>query len=219
MMKALLMIGGTLVAFAAGMALMYVAVPSFKPELAELARVRADSLAAHALADSSALVAPDTLAAAPDTLTAARTDTLVAALRDSLAAARQAFSLLEKRNAALTADTTALRRRLADLTAQRAEAAQLSKTLTKLEDQALAGVLAQLDLAVLEALFAEASGRNRARLLQALSPDLAARFVRRMMDAPEAVSPTLPDTTATPAATPPPVSAPAPAVAPTTSSF
>lgn len=210
MKKAFLIIAGTLVAFAAGMALMYAAVPTFNPELAEQAQARADSLAALALADTTAALAlaSDTLALAPDSLRradtlAARPDTLVAALRDSLAATQQALALIRAENQALVDDTTALRARLAEAAAARVEAATLSATLSKLEDKALAGVLAQLDLGVLEALFAEASGRNRTRLLQALPPDFAARFVHRLMDGPAPPpAPAVPDTALAPIAAP-----------------
>lgn len=197
MMKALWIIGGTIVAFAAGMGLMYVAVPAFAPEVAEQARAQADSLAARALAaaDSAALAAavPDSSTLVlPDSLAPARPDTLVAALRDSLDAARQTLDTLRTENTTLAAAIADLRAMQEAAEARRVEAAALGATLTRLEDKELKEVLAQLDLAVLEQLFAEASGRNRTRLLQALPPASTAQFVRRLMEDPGAEVPAEP---------------------------
>ena len=73
----------------------------------------------------------------------------------------------------------------------------MSGTLAKLEDKELAGVVERLDMGVLQVLYEKASARNRKRLLQAMPPDAAAGFVRRLVQ-PEknTVAVTAPDTVA-----------------------
>jgi Mg/Co/Ni transporter MgtE len=64
---------------------------------------------------------------------------------------------------------------------RREEASRMTGTLTKLEDKELSAVLEQLDLAVLETLYIEATGRNRTRLLQAMPAERAALVVRGLV--------------------------------------
>ncbi len=65
--------------------------------------------------------------------------------------------------------------------AQNDKIQQLNSTLSRLEDRDLAVVVEQLDEAVLEVLYTQSSGRNRTRLLQAMSPQVAASFVQRLV--------------------------------------
>ena len=58
----------------------------------------------------------------------------------------------------------------------------MSGTLTKLEDKELEAVLAELDQAMLESLYVEASARNRKRLLQSIPPERAALLVKGLMN-------------------------------------
>ncbi len=196
MKKAIIAVVAGLVAFVAGLAGSYFAMPSIAPSVVETALLSADSLAATPPPDSLALALPDSLLADTSALGASTQQALVAALRDSLAEARQHVQRMEDERSALLERLDATRRGQA--TATKSPVAQgtieaLSTTLAKLEDKELAAILQQLDLNVLEMLYARASARTRPRLLRALPPDAAARFVRRLTGAPPP-----PDTTTAP---------------------
>lgn len=103
------------------------------------------------------------------------------ALQDSLLIVQERVAALMQERATFLAQIEALREQLNQRQLQRAEVQELSTTLTKLEDRELSGVVAQLDGSVLEALFMEASTRNRTRLLQAMPAELAAQFVQRLV--------------------------------------
>lgn len=120
--------------------------------------------------DSLAVADPAPLPSAPDTLRSAapRPMPFDVALRDSLTLLRRELDAAQRELAATSA-------RHAD---RRAEAQALSGTLSKMEDDELAAILQRLDLEVVEMLYAGSSARNRTRLLQALSAERAARFVR-----------------------------------------
>jgi hypothetical protein len=62
-----------------------------------------------------------------------------------------------------------------------AEAADLAATLTKLDEEALSGVVQRLDGRSFVRLYDAASARNRLRLLDALTPAQAAAFVRHRL--------------------------------------
>jgi superfamily II DNA helicase RecQ len=81
----------------------------------------------------------------------------------------------------LTREVDALRDQVQSLQATQAKAAEMAKTLTKLEDEALQSVLQELDMRIFQMLYAESTGRTQARLLQALPPERAARVVDSMM--------------------------------------
>jgi len=68
---------------------------------------------------------------------------------------------------------------------------ELSATLTRIDDRQLAPILRELDMASLEVLYAESTGRNRTRLLQAMPAERAARFINERVsgaNAPNAVN-------------------------------
>lgn len=62
-----------------------------------------------------------------------------------------------------------------------AEASDLAATLTKLDEEALSGVVQRLDGRSFVRLYDAASARNRLRLLDALTPTQAAAFVRHRL--------------------------------------
>ena len=115
-------------------------------------------------------------------------EAVVASMEDSLAALKDQIQALEKEKATLRTFVETLRQQQADMAAQRADVQELSKTLTKLEDKELTRVVEQLDELTLEALYREASSRDRTRLLQAMPASYAAAFVRRIVS-PRTASP------------------------------
>lgn len=99
----------------------------------------------------------------------------VAELARSFAAVRGRLAQAEAR-----ADSLAriIRDRQAEADSARIEAAELSRTLSRLDDDALAPVARRLSAAAFTALYAASTPRNRTRLLGALTPTQAAVFVR-----------------------------------------
>ncbi len=223
MKKALIAVGAVVVAFAAGLAGVYFAMPVLSPQMVERAQVHLASLAvADTLArvDSLGLSAesinrpPDLLAATlPDSLADAGGAQAVsnsadgaapdggytpvedeAAIQDSLALLHQRVEGLLREKGTLVEQVKALREQFESQQTQHAEAKELSATLAKLEDKELAGVVEQLDMAVLEILYKQASARNRARLLQAMPPQVAASFVHNLVQPGRAAVTARPDT-------------------------
>jgi hypothetical protein len=184
-MRTLLIIAlGTLAAFGASLVGTYFALPLVAPDVVEAHRAAADSLAADGIvaapsalvdslgmpigvgADSSAALGASGLGT--DSTAAAR------ALSDSLVVLRQKVAEYEARLASPPAPVAPAPRLAVD---------ELAATIVKIEDRELRQVLDRLDLDVLETLYAESSGRNRARLLGALDPARAAVFIQRATSA------------------------------------
>lgn len=102
-------------------------------------------------------------------------------LQDSLVIFQEQFEQLQREQQQLLEEIKALKKQVADQAAHAVEIEELSGTLAKLEDKELAGVVERLDMGVLQVLYEKASARNRKRLLQAMPPDAAAGFVRRLV--------------------------------------
>ncbi len=165
-----------------------------------------DSLAVM-LPDSLVRAQPDSLADAgsaqdstrsADSLASGETTTAIedsTAIQDSLAFLQRTLEGLLKEKGMLLAQVEALQEQSQNQQTQRTAAKELSTTLAKLEDKELAGVVEQLDMGVLEIIYTQASGRNRARLLQAMRPEVAARFVNNLVQPGRAVVTPAPDTT------------------------
>ena len=210
MIKAVIAVVALVAAFAAGMAGVYYSMPMLAPGKVEKAQVHMDSLAlvdslawvysqGLATAPGSAVFLPDSLTVSPVALPAAAPspnevpvedeapeEEPVAveeqvALQDSLAAVQRQFEQLMREQQRLLEEVKSLKDRVDDREAHSEEVQALSGTLSKLEDKELAGVVERLDMGVLEALYEQASARNRTRLLQAMPPEAAARFVRRLV--------------------------------------
>ncbi|GAB5537432.1 MAG: hypothetical protein Rubg2KO_36810 [Rubricoccaceae bacterium] len=92
---------------------------------------------------------------------------------------------LQMRLASAEAQADSLRRVMAEHqeTAARAQtsAAELAATLTKMEDEALGGVVQRLDGRSFVKLYSASTSRNQGRLLGALTPAQAAAFVRSQL--------------------------------------
>ena len=155
-----------------------------------LAVMLPDSLADAGIAQDSTR---STDALASDETTAAIEDST--ATPDSLVVMQQTLDVFLKEKGMLLAQIEALQEQSQNQKTQQTAAKELSATLTKLEDKELAGVVGQLDVAVLEVIYTQASGRNRARLLQAMRPEVAARFVSNLVQPGRAVVAPAPDTT------------------------
>ncbi len=206
MKKVLIAVAVSLFSFAAGLIGFYFALPSVAPDRAEEARMHLDSLMAAAdttrLDSLQRMFAADSLnlpEAALDSVLLILGDTSVApslevveAARQQMAALRDSLRMREKslHDAIIRADS--IEKKLGEQLAKpktqpekknekQIDVADLSAALSKLEDKELRAILQQLDVASLETLYQKASGRNRVRLLQAMQPNQAARFVQNQL--------------------------------------
>ncbi|NBB85045.1 MAG: hypothetical protein GVY12_02320 [Bacteroidetes bacterium] len=204
--KALLAAGASLIAFAVGLIGAFFLLPMVAPDFAEELLNPPDSTAMPAdslmLADSDSL-APNPARALLDSLahdsTAVLDSTLLRALEpgmltiheDSIAALRADLRDKMRTQEALEQELATLRTEVADLRARKDDMTELSATLARIDDRQLAPILRELDMASLEVLYAESTGRNRTRLLQAMPAERAARFINERIsgtDAPNAAN-------------------------------
>ncbi|WP_457651529.1 hypothetical protein [Rhodocaloribacter sp.] len=199
MKKILIIVAVALPAFFLGFIGIYYAMPMLAPERVEETRHMLDSLrtqASMAGLEDSTLVAmqyhafgiiTDSLGASLQRLDSSMRESIlqqektIAFLRDSLKMAHERLTSTEQETSELRRVVDELNERLKVIEAQRVEAKDLSATLPKLETGELSPILQQLDMNVLEILYSEASGRNRMKILQALSSDRAARFVKQLV--------------------------------------
>lgn len=200
---ALLSIAGVL-SFVLSTAAIYLAMPSLAPELVESTRTRLDSLGllSHVSDTTGAFVASDASmrdvgadtagaphkAGEPDSAYTANSPgsmlSIGRILSDSLRHTRQLLAEFRAQNAALSLEIAALQEALDERASQQFETSELGKSLGKVEDKQLTNILAGLDLSVVEMLYAEASAKERSRLLQQMPPDRAARFVQMLVNVP-----------------------------------
>lgn len=199
--KALLAVGASLLAFAAGLIGTFFLLPMVAPDFAEELLTPPDSTAMPSdslmLADRDSL-APDPARALLDSLahdsTAVLDSTLLRALapgmmaihQDSVAALRADLRDKMRTQETLEQELTSLRSEVAALHARKDEMTELSATLTRIDDRQLAPILRELDMASLEVLYAESTGRNRTRLLQAMPAERAARFINERIGSADA---------------------------------
>lgn len=201
MKKGILLTVVGLLSFAAGTAGIFLAMPSIAPDVVDSTRVRLDSLSlvAAALGDripGDATTSPsalDSLAAmaadSSDTLGTRMADGKPEiSLEDSLRRTTNLNAQLKADNESILDRVEELTERLERLEAQNIEAAELTKSLSTLEEQQLGSILGGLDMDVLRQLYVEASSRERSRLLQNMPADRAAQFVRTLMGAPDSVN-------------------------------
>jgi small-conductance mechanosensitive channel len=204
-MRIALIILASLFAFLLGFVGLYFVMPAIAPDTVMATQDRLDSLGIlpltpqdpHALAavghalpadslhgDSTQTGtpghAPSTphLGTDPSQVEAQRKTIL--ALQDSLQIANRRLNQLMQDQAALMNQMRELMEKLKSLEGQRTQVRSLSATLPKLEDKELAAILQQLDLLLLSRLYQEATERNRTRLLQNLSSERAAQFIRHL---------------------------------------
>lgn len=202
MNKILAILGVTLLAFILGFIGIYFAMPFLAPETFEKTEAMIDSLRYQ---ETLASIEDSSLAAFHNSPLGLVTDSLyasiaaveetvtrqlgqqheqIASLQDSLRSAYAAMAALKQQRQALLGQFQDLDQRLKKLEAQRIEVRDLSATLPKLEDGELSAILQQLDLNLLEMLFAESTSRNRSRILKALTAEQAARFVAHLVKGP-----------------------------------
>lgn len=203
MKKAIILAVAGVLSFVVGTAGIYLAMPTIAPAVVDSTRVRLDSLGllprlpeddadrdpAGSSVDPLPFDTATTLASADssDSLQARSLPTgpiIEFSMDDSLRHTTDLLNNLKANNAALTAKIEELTGRIDQMTSQKAETEELSKSLSKLEDRQLAGILADLDLSVVETLYLQSSGRDRSRLLQNLPPERAARFVKTLVKGP-----------------------------------
>ena len=191
---ALIALGAALAAFAVALTGAYFAMPMVAPEVAAQARA-ADSLATAAGSTPSteaegatalaASVPADTSSAAPGTAAAAAVTEM---LRDSLRVVQQRLEEAQAATNTLRQEEQALREQLSAAEDARVKVNELGSALLKMEERELNALLKEVDMPVLKQLYQEASGRARTRLLQAMSPARAARFVNQMVEGPSSSS-------------------------------
>jgi phytoene dehydrogenase-like protein len=198
----LISIAGVL-SFVLSTADIYLAMPSLAPELVDSTRIQLDSLGltpresdasvTHAVSGSSAPDIDADTSSAPaqagqaDSLHTASSESIPSInpiLSDSLRHTRELLAVFRADKAALSRQIADLKQALDERASQQFDTSELGKSLGKLEDKQLSNILAGLDLSVVEMLYAEASGRERSRLLQHLPPDRAARFVHQLVNIP-----------------------------------
>lgn len=193
----LLLAGATLGAFVVALLGAYVMLPALAPETVGLSP---DSSAASTpdTTRSSAEGAPrkasasqDTMMAQPAPDSAAGTSQTVQRLRDSLRVVGQlqdSLRTLREQLQAAEEKASTLRQRVASLESREAKVDELKNALLDMGQRELSGVLASVDMRILEELYKRTSGRSRTQLLRAMSPDRTAQFVNQVMgedDAPE----------------------------------
>jgi hypothetical protein len=197
MKKLILLAVVALVSFLIGTIGLYVAMPSLAPHVVDSTRVKLDSLglipsppadSLTALADSAmidSLTADSSVIKPVDAISNAdATLLIIGQLSDSLMAAHHLAQNLTLENKTLRARMAELEKQLSGAGARSEQAAELSKIVTKLEDEQLSGVLAGVDLGVIEVLYQQSSARDRTRLLQNLAPERAAAFVKTIVKGP-----------------------------------
>lgn len=181
MKKSLLIIGVGVLAFTLSLIGTYLGMPYIAPDLAARSTAPVDSAA------SDSLTQRDQLIALIDSLEGGQSNALFAEqatvnrLRDSLSTVHDSLSNVQSRTWTLRDQMRELQRRVESLEATQAKAADISKTLTDLDIREMRAVLAPLNLTVYESLYAQTTGRNRTRLLQAMPPDKAAQLVDRIV--------------------------------------
>ncbi len=211
MKKILTIVGISLPAFVLGFIGIYFAMPMLAPERVEETQHMLDSLRVqNSLAgiEDSTLVAMQyhAFGVITDSLNASLTrldssvhrsilqqEQTIAFLRDSLKMAHERLKSTLEETSKMKQVIDELNERLEAIEAKRVEARNLSSTLPKLDIGELSPILQNLELSVVEMVYTEATARNRTKILQALSSERAARFVRHLMtNDPDTPPPALP---------------------------
>lgn len=204
--KALLATGASLIAFAVGLIGAFFLLPMVAPDFADELLNPPDSTAMPTdslmLADSDSLapdldrtlldsLAHDSSAVLDSTLMEALQPGMITIHEDSIAALQADLRDKMRTQEALERELATVRTEVADLRARKDDMTELAATLTRIDDRQLAPILRELDMSSLEVLYAESTGRNRTRLLQAMPAERAARFINERVsgaDAPNAVN-------------------------------
>lgn len=181
MKKSLMVIAVGLLAFSVSLIGTYFAMPYIAPDIVAQSQTPSDSLASDSLDQRNKLMALiDSLNSGDPKALFAEQKT-VNRLRDSLMTVHDSLDSVQSRTSTLQAQLDELQQRVSSLEATQAKAADISNTLTDLDLREMRAVLAPLSLNIYESLYAQTTGRNRTRLLQAMPPDKAARLVDRIV--------------------------------------
>jgi hypothetical protein len=189
-MKIVLAVVLSIVFFALGLIGTYSIMPIIAPDTVEETTARLDSLAQAKLAEdplatgtaqADSLGRPVSDSSSVETqATGVAVDPGLAVLRDSLQDVHQQVASDQEMQKQLLQRVEAMEAQWAALQKRFDEAKQMSGTIGKLEDNELKALLSQLELPVLEALYLEASARNRTRLLQMMPSDKASTLVSKL---------------------------------------
>lgn len=204
MKRAFILTGIGILCFVASTIGIYVAMPSLSPERVDDTRARLDSLGliVNTQPDAATSVRPDTLLpnSADTTDAIASTDStdsttvtdalptpqeIIQTLKDSIYVSNNLIQNLKADTSALSTRMHQLLAQIDVLTTKDFEATELSQSLIKLDAKQLGNILAGLELDIIELLYQKASARDRTRLLESMSPDQAARFVRTLVKGPQ----------------------------------
>ncbi|MDZ4700618.1 MAG: hypothetical protein SH809_12995 [Rhodothermales bacterium] len=207
-MKILIAVVASLAFFALGLIGTYMAMPALAPKIVEESTARLDSLdridrhesldlvhnppdpmpmpvalrdsLGNVLVDSLGNLLLDSTAFAFPASMDPSLDTVIAALRDSLQDIHFRLSIEQETQKLLQQRIGEMEARWEVLQQRFDEARQMSGTLVKLEDGELGALLGKLDMGVIEAIYLEASARNRTRLLQMLPAEKASILVNKL---------------------------------------
>lgn len=190
MKKVLTLAAVAVLCFVLGTAGIYFAMPSLSPDRVDSTRVRLDRLGLLPGME------PDP-AALPDSLTPDSSDSTVVAdlgpspqeiirsLTDSIDTYISIVQSLSSDTSALVARINGLEEQVDQLTRNHLDATDLSKSLAKLDAKQLGNILAGLHVETIELLYQKASARERTLLLESMSSEQAARFVRTLVKGPQ----------------------------------
>lgn len=144
---------------------------------ARMAEAREDSIAA---VEAAAL---DIVGLTPDSLDTLR---LLAGqaqqMKDSLQTVTDSLQTETTRAQELSQEVSALEKKLAQAANYDQKAEEISKAFTEMEDDEMQQILEHTRPRVLQAIYTKASTRDRPRILRALPPELAARFMEVVSD-------------------------------------
>lgn len=203
MKKALLVSIVGIASFATSLVVGYLLLPSVAPGLVGTPAA-ADSVAAtpaEAIAEADTAFGSDALASdttsgaggtdpgvtgaggtgAGGTDAAPLTSDSLAALEAELRRVKEERDRLSAEIGGLRRDLETVREKLDALDQIKIRAESLSATLGKLDDRQLGPILAGIDLDVLEMIYARSSARNQTKLLQAMPPERAVRFIQHVV--------------------------------------
>jgi hypothetical protein len=190
-----LTLAGLILAFFVGFVGLYSLMPMIAPQQVEKAQRQLDSLALTRGLDigrdplmmydslNGLWSHLDSLVHMGDYVSGALDDqrSLIRSLEDSLEASRARLGVMEREHVEFIGLLDDLMKRLKTLEAQRVDLKNMSKTLSKLEERELSGIVSLMDTEVLKQLYLEGTDRERKSFLAALPSDRAASLVNGLV--------------------------------------
>lgn len=189
-------VGASIIAFVIGILGFYSAIPHVAPDHVKratgdtLSMSAVDSLirarAADAESDSLAAVheaALEIVGLTPDSLDRLRLQAKrTEVLRDSLTMLTRTIDRKQSRQDSLFTALDEAKARAEKLEKSDQTAEEISSAFTEMENNEMSQILEHIHPAVLRQLYDKASAKDRSRILRALSPDMAARFLAGLVD-------------------------------------